>query len=44
MQTDMICKKCGSVLSAVTFTCIRGEYCGKPFPVKRAARNAGGAQ
>lgn len=30
---DMICKQCGSVLSAVTFTCVRDEYC-KPKPVR----------
>jgi hypothetical protein len=24
---SMICSECGSVLSAVTFTCVRGEYC-----------------
>lgn len=26
-QSDMLCKQCGSVLSAVTLTCVRGEYC-----------------
>jgi hypothetical protein len=25
-QSEMICK-CGSVLSAVTFTCVQGKYC-----------------
>lgn len=24
---SMLCPKCGSVLSAVTFTCVRGSYC-----------------
>lgn len=24
---DMTCPKCGSVLSAVTWTCVRGDYC-----------------
>jgi hypothetical protein len=23
----MLCQQCGSLLSAVTFTCVRGEYC-----------------
>lgn len=27
INPEMICKQCGSVLSAVTFTCVRGEYC-----------------
>lgn len=27
MRTDMICRVCGSVLSSVTFTCVRGEHC-----------------
>ncbi len=26
IEDDMHCE-CGSVLSAVTFTCVRGEYC-----------------
>lgn len=24
---NMTCKVCGSLLSAVTFTCVRGEFC-----------------
>lgn len=30
-RADMTCSVCGSLLSAVTFTCVRGQYCGKPF-------------
>lgn len=30
INPEMICKQCGSVLSAVTFTCVRGEYCKPP--------------
>lgn len=27
IREDMICKRCGSVLSAVTFTCVRRADC-----------------
>lgn len=27
---SMTCTRCGSMLSAVTFTCIREDYCGEP--------------
>lgn len=29
----MNCPRCGSVLSAVTFTCVRGEYCKPSLPL-----------
>jgi hypothetical protein len=43
MTPDMICPICGSLLSAVTLTCVRGEYCKPPghfreSPHERARR------
>jgi hypothetical protein len=31
-HTPPTCQRCGAMLSAVTWTCVRGEYCGVPFP------------
>jgi len=40
IREDMLCKQCGSVLSAVTFTCVRGDYC-KPLTYRaQSARDA----
>ena len=41
MRTDMICPVCGSVLSAVTFTCVRGEYCKPPIAGRADAEREG---
>jgi len=40
-RPSMVCPHCGSVLSAVTFTCVRGELCPstKPEKVERVVAN-----
>lgn len=38
-RLDMLCKVCGSVLSCVTYTCVRGEYC-KPLKTLPGMENA----
>lgn len=37
MNNEMTCK-CGSVLSAVTFQCVRGEHCPEAKRVERNRR------
>jgi hypothetical protein len=42
MRPDMTCKKCGSLLSCVTWECVRGRYCAEAVDKAIAASNRSG--